>query len=168
MSETRKELFDEMIDSIDRSYALMLEYDSIPHNYGGRNYLYQSESRVINIIGDNPQITAKQMSKMIRKTSSFCSQAVAKLREKGFVEQIRNERNAREYFLVLTDSGRELYEDHKRFEQECLARTFRSIGDFSETELETFVAILDRINETFELDIDASKMKVTELHGGTR
>ena len=48
MSETRKELFDEMIDSIDRSYALMLEYDSIPHNYGGRNYLYQSESRVRN------------------------------------------------------------------------------------------------------------------------
>ena len=47
MNGTRSELFEKLIEKIDESYDLMSEYDSLPHNYGSGEYLYQSESQII-------------------------------------------------------------------------------------------------------------------------
>jgi DNA-binding MarR family transcriptional regulator len=84
MSEMRDEIFAELMEQIDESYDLMSDYDAIPHNYGGDEYLYQSESQIIHVVGEHPGITARELSDLIRKTPSFCSQNIKKLRAKGY------------------------------------------------------------------------------------
>ena len=39
MRKKRDELFGALMDRIDESYDLMSDYDAIPHNYGGSEYL---------------------------------------------------------------------------------------------------------------------------------
>ena len=160
MSKKRDEIFGELMNQIDESYEMMSDYDAIPHNYGGGEYLYQSESQIIHVVGDHPGITARELSDLIRKTPSFCSQNIKKLRAKGYIEQIKNKYNAREYFLQLTEKGKEMYAEHRDFEQRCLQRTLENISEFSDDELRKFIEIQKKINETFALDVGESKKKI--------
>jgi len=160
MRKKRDELFGALMDRIDESYDLMSDYDAIPHNYGGSEYLYQSESQIIHVVGDHPGITARELSDLIRKTPSFCSQNIKKLRAKGYMEQVKNERNAREYLLQLTEKGKEMYAEHRDFELRCLGRTLGSLRGFSDDELRTFIEIQKKINETFALDVFESRKEI--------
>ena len=160
MSKQRKDIFVELMEQIDESYELMSGYDAIPHNYGGDEYLYQSESQIIHVVGDHPGITSRELSDLIRKTPSFCSQNIKKLRAKGYMEQIKNKHNAREYFLYLTEKGKEMYAEHSDFERKCLERTLENLRGFSDDELCKFIEIQEKINETFVLDVDESRKKI--------
>lgn len=160
MNKKRDEIFEELMDQIDESYMLMSDYDVIPHNYGGSEYLYQSESQIIHVVGDHPGITARGISDLIRKTPSFCSQNIKKLRTKGYVEQIKNKNNAREYFLQLTEKGKLMYAEHRDFEQRCLDRTLGNLKGFSDDELRKYIEIQKKINETFAQDVDESRKKI--------
>ena len=147
------------MDQIDESYDLMSDYDAIPHHYGDE-YLYQSESQIIHVVGDHPGITAKELSDLIRKTPSFCSQNIKKLRAKGYMEQIKNKNNAREYLLQLTEKGKEMYAAHRDFEQRCLERTLGNLRGFSDDELRKFIELQKKINETFALDVGESRKEL--------
>ncbi|MCI2062215.1 MAG: MarR family winged helix-turn-helix transcriptional regulator [Eubacteriaceae bacterium] len=157
MSRKRSELFEKMIDKINESYDLMSEYDSLPHNYGGEEYLYQSESQIIHVVGEHPGITARELSDLIRKTPSFCSQNIRKLKKKDCIAQIRNEQNAREYFLELTEKGRGIYRDHKKFEDACLMRTLENLQAFSDEDIGKFIEMQEKINASFREDVAESK-----------
>ena len=148
------------MDQIDESYDLMSDYDAIPHHYGGDEYLYQSESQIIHVVGDHPGITARELSDLIRKTPSFCSQNIKKLRAKGYMEQIKNKNNAREYLLQLTEKGKEMYAAHRDFEQRCLERTLGNLRGFSDDELRKFIELQKKINETFALDVGESRKEL--------
>lgn len=79
---------------------------------------------------------------------------VKKLQTKGLIEQIKNEKNRRNTFLNLTSAGWSLYEAREKFEQHCYERTFEYLAEFSEKEIEVVCRILDRMNQTFKLDIE--------------
>ena len=61
-------------------------------------------------------------------------------------------------FLNLTSAGWSLYEAREKFEQHCYERTFEYLAEFSEKEIEVVCRILDRMNQTFKLDIEDSEM----------
>ena len=87
MEDKKFELFYDVMKEMDKAYDLMVEYDSLPHNYG--NYvLYQVESHMIDCIGRNAGITITELADDFGKTRSACSQMVKKLRDKGWVEKL--------------------------------------------------------------------------------
>lgn len=153
----RYQLYCEMINQLDESCRLIVEYDSIPHDYGTAT-LYQAESQIIHLVGKRPGITAAEIAAILKKTPSACSQAIRKLRRKEWVEQIRNEENNREYQLFLTKSGWKIYEEHDQFETECYKRSYENLSGFSDEDLETYLAIQKKLNETFILDVNESKL----------
>ena len=59
--------------------------------------LYQAESQIIKAVGDQPGITASELSREFHKTNSACSQLIRKLKKKEWIRQERNEKNNREY-----------------------------------------------------------------------
>ena len=83
MRKDREELLRDIWEAQDEAYDLMYEYDSLPHRYGD-NTLYQSEAHVIDLIGENPEITVTEIAAILKKTASACSQIVRKLRAKGW------------------------------------------------------------------------------------
>lgn len=153
---TRVELLKKLWFLQNDAYDLMVEYDSMPHRYG-EYMLYQAEAHVIDLIALYPEITVTDLASILRISPSACSQTVRKLREKGFVEQLRNRCNNRQLKLRLTDLGQGLYQDHAAFNADCQARTFARLNEFSDDDITTYIRIQERINEAYADDVRRSR-----------
>ena len=162
MEKTRYALFCEMLDALDEACQLMREYDSFPHRYG-QDVLYQAESHVIQMVGKNPGITVTALASRMNKTPSACSQLVRKLREKGWISQTKNAQNNREFYLNLTEHGWIIYQNHEEFDQVCYQRNFQNLEGFTQEELQTYLNIQRRINQSFVQDIECSRADFSEI-----
>jgi len=149
-------LFDAIMDEYESSVRLMRLYDEMPHQYGD-SILYQMESHIVELIGCHPGITATEISEIIKKTPSACSQVIRKLRSKGFVFQQRSEENNRIYNLFLTEDGWKLYNAHATVDDECDRRKKEKLVEYSESELKLFLEIQRLINKQFEIDVKLSE-----------
>lgn len=156
MGEDRAALLHQIWTEMDTAYDLMCEYDSLPHHYG-ENVLYQAEAHIIDLIAEYPDITITELSHILRKTPSACSQIVRKLKEKGWVEQIRNEINNRQIKLRLTEDGQTVYRDHTAFNHYCQEATFQKLAEFSDAELELYIRVQVQLNAAFENDVRRSR-----------
>ena len=129
MEDKKFELFYDVMKEMDKAYDLMVEYDSLPHNYG--NYvLYQVESHMIDCIGRNAGITITELADDFGKTRSACSQMVKK--------------------------GMSIFRNHAQFEYQCYKRGFEGLKSFTYEELEIYLAIQRKINESFQRDVEES------------
>jgi len=160
-AKNRYGLFQDMLAEIDEAYALMHEYDSQLHDYNGV-ILYQAESQLIKLIGNFPGISAVECASKQKKTMSACSQLIKKLRNKGWIRQERNELNNRVYNLYLTDEGKEIYKNHKKFEEKCHRRTYKLLEHCSEDEFKTFIKVQNLINKGFHQDVEDGKVLVLD------
>lgn len=147
------ETYGELLQSFDEGYELCYQYDSMPHQYG-KEILYQSEMHFLQAVGDTPSVTITVIAQQLGKTKSACSQMVRKLVKKELLIQERNEKNNREYYLNLTERGKEIYEDHKEFDEKCMQRTYESLTDFTEEELRSYISIQKALNQVFQKDVD--------------
>ena len=162
LDEGRYALFLQLLDALDEGCRLMEVYDALPHRYGGET-LYQAESHTIQLIGRRPGITVSALAAQLQKTPSACSQMVRRLREKGWVTQAKNARNNREQNLGLTAHGWVIFENHERFDRECYQRSCRRLADFTDAQLQTYLAVQARLNESFRQDVERSRRDFSEI-----
>lgn len=160
--DTRYEIFLQMMKEMDKAYDLMEEYDAMPHKYGKEN-LYQAESHTIEMIGKNQGITVTEIAKRMHKTKSACSQIIRKLRNKGWVDQKRNDENNREYNLFLTEDGWHIFKSHEEIDTLCFSRGMKNLSTFTEEELHLYLKIQKQINVSFRQDVDMSKKNYQEI-----
>ena len=106
--DERFDAFCEMMEELDRGAYLIDKYDSLLHDYNGV-VMFQAESQMIKAIGDSPGITAARLAKKFGKSAGACSQLIRKLKSKEWVSQVRNRENSREYNLILTEAGKDIY-----------------------------------------------------------
>lgn len=166
--DERYDLYCKMLDELDEGCRLIVDYDSVPHNYGCAT-LYQAESQIIHLVGHRPGITASEIATIFKKTPSACSQLIRKLRKKEVITQKRNKENNREYQLFLTEEGAKIFKDHDRFEKCCYQRSYDNLKDFSEEDFKTYIAIQQKLNETFALDVEESNRALppAQCHHGS-
>lgn len=155
-NKSRYALFHDMIRELDEAFDLVGQYDAMLHDYNGV-ILYQAESQLIKLIGNFPGISAVECARILKKSLSACSQLIKKLRQKEWISKERNELNNRVYNLYLTESGKEIYRNHKKFEEKCYRRTYKLLHSFTEEEFRTFLKIQEAINIGFQKDIEDSK-----------
>lgn len=80
--DERYDLYCKLLYELDEGCRLIVNYDSVPHNYGSAT-LYQAESQIIHLVGHRPGITASEIAAIFKKTPSACSQLIRKLRKKS-------------------------------------------------------------------------------------
>lgn len=163
--DRRKKLLTQLWDAQNKAYDLMSEYDELPHCYG-EHVLYQAEGNIAELVAIHPGTTVTDLSVILKKTPSACSQIVRKLVEKGFVEQIRNPENNRQYNLWLTEKGQDLYRKHQEFNHLCQMETYRLLEGFTEEELEHHVRVQQKINEAYQCDICRSQVRIAQAKSG--
>lgn len=156
MKKTRYDLICRLIDSFDWGCKYVNDYNALLHDYSGV-VLYQAESQFIHQIGANPGITITELAAFFDKTKSACSQLMRRMKDKGWLDQIRNEENNREFNLYLTEDGQKIYEFHKEFEEGCYRRTAQMLDQFSEEELNGYIGIQNKLNEAFRMDVEESR-----------
>ena len=147
--EKRDELLKAIFDAQDETYNLMTSFDTQFHRYG-EIVIYEAEANIIDLIGAQPGITVTELANLLRRTPSACSQIVRKLRNKGWVEQKRNPRNNRIYNLILTDNGKQLYENYQSYLREYRIRASRYLAEFTEQELEDQLRVQRKLNKSYE------------------
>ena len=153
--DERYDLYCKLLYELDEGCRLIVNYDSVPHNYGSAT-LYQAESQIIHLVGHRPGITASEIAAIFKKTPSACSQLIRKLRKKELITQKRNKESNREYQLYLTENGVKIFEDHDRFEKRCYQRSYQNLSSFSEDDFKIYIAIQRKLNETFAMDVEES------------
>lgn len=159
MERSRESLLEQVWACQDEAYDLMSEYDSLPHQYG-ENVLYQAEGHIIDLVAAYPGITITDLGGILKKTPSACSQIVRKLKDKGWVEQRRNQENNRIYNLTLTESGRKVYRDHQAFSQFCQQETFRLLEECTPEELAAHIRVQKKLNEAYQGDVRRSRERL--------
>ncbi len=145
-----------MLAEIDEAVSLIQEYDAQLHDYNGV-ILYQAESQLIKLIGNTPGISAAECARKLKKTLSACSQLIKKLKKKGWILQDRNELNNRVYNLYLTDEGKVIYRNHRKFEERCYKRTYRLLSECPDEDLQTFIRVQRLLNTGFHQDVEEGK-----------
>ena len=100
------------------------------------------EWRLIAVIAEGAGATQQALGVATRMDKVTVSRAAATLVERGLVERQPNPGDQRSHLLVLTATGRALYEDVAPKALELEAQVF---AGFTPTEIATFAVMLERI-----------------------
>ena len=100
------------------------------------------EWRLIAVIAEGAGATQQALGVATRMDKVTVSRAAATLVERGLLERRPNPGDQRSHLLVLTETGRALYEDVAPKALELEAEVF---AGFSAKEIATFAAMLERI-----------------------
>lgn len=71
---------------------------------------------ILELIGKKEKLTAKEISRLLLIPKTTAVTAVNRLVKRGYAGRVQNERDRREYFLVLTEEGRRINDEHERYE----------------------------------------------------
>lgn len=150
-----KKLFNQMIETIDEGYDLMLEYANKAHQYHNM-MLYPVETHTLQMIGNHPGITASFISKKLNKTPSACSQILRKLEKKELIIKVKNPDNNREYNLYLTDLSKVIYAQHEQLDDNILSRYYQNLSTLTNEEIQIYLKVQKALNKEFKQDLEES------------
>jgi DNA-binding MarR family transcriptional regulator len=143
---TREKLLQQIYDNVSLSNKLFTEYNSTPKKYGEVE-LTAVENDIIYCIAQQPGITVTELSVILYRTPSACSQIVRKLRGKNWVEQIRNQKNNREYNLYLTEYGMQIHRAHMAHITDGWQLVCSFLSEFTDEELALTIRVQNKLNE---------------------
>lgn len=91
--------------------------------------------------------SARDLADLAALSPATVTQMLDSLARAGLVERIRSKEDKRVVLTSLTDRGRELTRERREYFD---AHWREALGEFSDTDLVTAAAILDRIREMFD------------------
>jgi DNA-binding MarR family transcriptional regulator len=98
-------------------------------------------------LADEGPLPTGELALLADLSPATATQMLESLAKGGFVERVRSETDKRVVLSSLTDRGRQLVEERRTFFEE---RWRRALAEFSDQDLDTAAAILDRIRSMFE------------------
>jgi len=127
------------------------DYINRRHNYTSKIDLTMLEVHLLTDICDFEDQTVTKLAKKWNRSMSATSQTVTQLIKKGLVERINSGENRKIFYLVPTEKGRAVSDEHKRYDVLDTIKTIKALmkkTDFTAIE-ETF-RVLERYNELLQ------------------
>lgn len=142
---------DKKVEIAFKNQIIMSVYQSIPRNYHVNFCMSEVEIHSLGFIGKYPGITAKKLGDLTYRTKGTISSMISQFEKLELVEQKINIQNKREHQLFLTTKGKEINEEHIKYDRKAI-RTFieEMLKQFSEKEVENFFEMLNFRSEYFE------------------
>ena len=125
------------------SFTAALLSDSIAQSYERLFSISIAEWRVIAWVAERGTITQQQICAQSRMDKVTVSRAAIALTERGIVQRLPHAQDRRSHLLALTEEGQRL---HDAIAPKVLELEGRVFSHFSAEEVETFVAMLRRID----------------------
>lgn len=129
-----KEEFEHVYRELDRFnnyiYDFVVNYHKSIYKtkaYGGDEMLSMIEAHLITDIAGNPGITANVLAKKWDKTAAFISQTLTKLEKSGYIYRELNPDNRKFYNLYITEKGRTMDYDHKKYDIHSIIKTNKEL-----------------------------------------
>lgn len=96
--------------------------------------------RTICVIGRNENIRMKDIADRMELTTGTVTVMIDRLQKMGLVERCRNESDRRSYRILLSEKGRDYYDEHRKRQRELVRKLG---GKISDSERETCVRVLE-------------------------
>lgn len=110
-----------MNDSFDELYEFILvfyDYLYTKHNYGDGIPRTMIEIHILTEINDNPGTTITNLARKWHRTTSAVSQIIKNYVNLGLVTRSRNKKDGKINNLFITKKGKELVNNHKKYDIE--------------------------------------------------
>ena len=154
--KTSKEIIELFIRMVNKYNAL----EKIPARHGTRHSLYHSERHMLDMIGDKTGMNVTEFAAAAGVTKGAISQLVTKLEKKGIVNRYKKSTNDKEVFLELTKTGQEVYQKHKKINEQTILPLNEELSKHSEEKVEFLLKMFKWFNDY----LDSSKKKMEEHH----
>lgn len=148
-----RDLLEKLIDVVDQGYDIMQEYANKPRQFNSI-MLYPVETQTLEIIAENPGITASKIAKELKKTLSASSQILKKLEQKELITRKKNPDNNREYNLFLTKISQDVIKLHSELDEMIYSRYLENLIALKDEEIESFIKVQKALNLEFLKDLN--------------
>lgn len=120
--------------------------EKIPVDYGIGKNLYHSERHMLDTIGDNPAMNISEFARNQGITKGAVSQVVKKLEEKQLVQRYKQVKNDKEVFIELTELGKNIYEKHKKVNEESIITLHEELLKYSDDKVYFLIEMFNWID----------------------
>jgi DNA-binding MarR family transcriptional regulator len=113
------------------SHQLAEFYDKMAsweHSIVKDSGLSPAQMHTVEIIGHNQNMRMKELAERLGITTGTLTVGVDKLEKLGLVERKPHESDRRSWLIVLTDEGKEMYEQHHKYHQEFTNEISRDLA----------------------------------------
>jgi DNA-binding MarR family transcriptional regulator len=104
--------------------------------------LSPAQMHAIEVIGHKKELRMRELAERLGITTGTLTVGIDKLEEKGLVARKPHEHDRRSWLIILTEQGREMFEQHHRFHQEF---TREISSGLSNEEIETLCNLLGKL-----------------------
>ncbi len=126
------------------------KYNSLakhPMSYGTSHKFYHSERHMLDLFGANPEMNITELAGLIGVTKGAISQVVSKLEHKGAVHRYKEDGNEKDVLVGLTKKGHEIYEHHKKKNEEIVGQLQDGLKGYSDKDLTGLLGMLKWIED---------------------
>ncbi len=143
-------------------YEFVMRYNDYiygEHDYGNGCHLTMIESHTLTYIEDHPGTIVSDLTDYWKKTKGAVSQVVSKLESMGFVSKVKEEGNAKNVHLYVTESGLQLSRAHKLYDILDITKTLNEIQkECSPAEIDTFYKVISVYYKVICKDFEENKV----------
>ena len=126
---------------------LTRELDKVPRNFGTGELLSHSEIHLIEIIGDNEDLSVTDIGSLLGITKGAVSQNLKKLEAKGFSEKKTDPRNLSRTIVTLTSKGYTAYYSHKHWHETMDGGFAKYLNDMDEKDIAVIVRFMEKVED---------------------
>lgn len=154
MDELKKIIIRELADKFIRIHNKLKVLEKIPSNYGIGKPLQMSETQFIQAVGRNPGINVTGLASTIGVTKGAISQMTQKLVEKGLVKKDKNSENNKEVLLILTETGKEVFQQSENAYYELFSKMGKQIDNLTVDQVNIVMESFNITEEYIQSKID--------------
>lgn len=139
-------------------YQFVIHYNDYilsTHDYGEGVPLTMIEAHTLTYIEEHPGTTITDLTQYWNKTKGALSQTVSRLEDKGLVEKIKKEGNAKSIYLYPTPAGARLSKAHKLYDTLDIAKTMGELREeCSAEDIDAFYKVISVYNKVIHKDFE--------------
>jgi DNA-binding MarR family transcriptional regulator len=129
---------------------LTRELDKAPRNFGTGDLLSHSEIHLIEIIGDNENLSVTDIGNLLGITKGAVSQNLKKLEAKGFSEKKTDPENLSRSIVTLTSKGYTAYYSHKHWHETMDGGFAKYQDDMDKKDIDVVIRFMEKIEDFLE------------------
>jgi len=129
------------------SHQLIELYDKVSsweHSVVKDSGLSPAQMHTIEIIGHRKNLRMKELAEKLGVTTGTLTMSVDKLEKLGLVKRKPHDTDRRSYFVVLTNKGEKMFEEHHQFHEDF---TREVSSELSNSDVETLTTLLSKVLE---------------------
>lgn len=128
------------------------DYIKTAHDYGTGEIINMVEVHTLTVIEENPGITVTEVALEWNRTKGAVSQIIAKLEKRGLIIRKKEDGNAKNVHLYVTERGELLSKAHKAYDIKELTWADKILhNSFTTEEIDAFYKVMQQYTEVLNL-----------------